>query len=245
MIVNNEEQLLQDALESVRWADEIIVVDSESTDSTRQIALKYTDKVFIHKWEGYAPQKKYALSLASNDWILNIDADERISDPLKKEILNLDFSSAAGFKIPRQNYLLKKHITTCGWNNDYQLRLFKKSIASVTDRLVHEGFEVVGKVAILNSPLIHLTFTSIEKTIKKINIYSSLEAREKIKGKKKVKGSTIIVHGLSAFLRDYFSLKGYKDGVYGLVIALFSGITTLLVYMKIWELQISLNDKLK
>ena len=104
MIVNNEEQLIEDALKSVRWADEIIVVDSESTDMTREIVLRYTDKFFVNKWEGYAPQKRFAMSLASNEWILNIDADERISENLEKEIENLDFNSADGYKIPRKNY---------------------------------------------------------------------------------------------------------------------------------------------
>jgi len=245
MIVNNEERILAEALKSVSWADEIIVVDSESTDLTTSIAKQFTDKVFIHPWEGFARQKRYALSLASNEWILNIDADERVSEKLKGEIAALDFNSADGFKIPRENYLLNKHITSCGWNNDYQLRLFRKSKASVTERLVHEGFEVNGPVLKLKSRLIHLTFSSIEKTITKINKYSSLEAEEKFRSKRSVKGYTIILHGLSAFLRDFFSLKGYKDGVHGLVIALISGITTLLVYMKIWELQNSANKESK
>ena len=244
MIVNNEEKILEEALRSISWADEIIVVDSESTDKTTDIAKCYTDKVFVHPWEGYAGQKKYALSLATNEWILNIDADERVSEKLKNEIYELDFNSASGFKIPRENYLLKKHITTCGWNNDYQLRLFRKSKASVTDRLVHEGFEVEGKVINLDSNLVHLTFASIEKTITKINKYSSLEAEEKY-SKKNVRGSTIIMHGVSAFLRDFISKKGYRDGVHGLVIALISGITTLLVYMKMWEFQNSVNKESK
>jgi glycosyltransferase involved in cell wall biosynthesis len=243
MIVNNEERILEDALKSVIWADEIIVVDSESTDLTADIARRYTNKVFIHPWKGFARQKRYALSLASNEWVLNLDADERIPEKLKTEINRLDFSTADGFKFQRENYLLNKHITTCGWNNDYQLRLFRKSKVSVTERLVHEGFEVNGKVLKLKSNLIHLTFSSIEKTIAKINKYTSLEAEEKFGNKKTVKGYTIVLHGLSAFLRDFFSLKGYRDGVHGLVIALISGITTLLVYMKIWERQNSVNKE--
>ena len=245
MIVMNEEMMLGEALKSVSWADEIIVVDSESKDRTTDIAKRYTNKVFVHPWEGFANQKKYALSLASNEWILNIDADERVSEKLKNEIAGLDFNSADGFKFHRENYLLNKHITTCGWDNDYQLRLFRKSKTRITDRLVHEGFEVNGAVLKLQSNLIHLTFLSIEKTISKINSYSSLEAEEKLRNKKNVKGSTIILHGLSAFLRDFLSLKGYKDGVHGLVIALISGMTTLLVYMKIWEHQISGNKESK
>jgi glycosyltransferase involved in cell wall biosynthesis len=244
MIVKNEEAFLEDALKSVGWADELIVVDGESTDNTINIALKHTDKIFVHKWEGFAGQKRYALSLASNEWILNIDADERVSPDLKQEIEHLDTGSADGYKIPRENYLLNRHITTCGWNNDLQLRLFRKSKTSITDRLVHEGFEVKGSIGKLTSPLIHLTFSSLEKTLSKINNYSTLEAKEKYEETKRVKAHTILLHPLSAFLRDFISLKGYKDGMYGLLISFFSGITTLLVYLKIWEMQNS-SDKNK
>lgn len=237
MIVKNEESFLEDALKSVMWADEIIVVDSESTDNTINIAVKFTDRIYVRKWEGYASQKRYALELASNNWILNIDADERVSENLKKEIMNAEFNKIDGFKIPRENYVLNRHITTCGWDNDYQLRLFRRSEVSVTERLVHEGFEIKGRAEKLTSPLIHLTFVSIERIVSKINRYSSLEALEKFCNKKKVKIHTIFFHSLSAFLKDFISLKGYKDGIYGFVVSLFSGITTLLVYVKIWELQ--------
>jgi glycosyltransferase involved in cell wall biosynthesis len=244
MIVKNEESFLEEALKSVSWADELIIVDAESTDNTLKIAAKYTDRIFVHKWEGFAAQKRYALNLTSNDWVMNIDADERVSDNLKKEISELNFSKADGFKIPRENYLLNRHITNCGWNNDYQLRLFRKSNVSVTERLVHEGFEINGTTEKLKSPLIHLTFVSIERIVAKINTYSSLEAQEKFRNKKRVKIYTIISHAFSAFLKDFFALKGYKDGIYGFVISLFSGITTLLVYVKIWELQSSPKKKL-
>jgi glycosyltransferase involved in cell wall biosynthesis len=237
MIVKNEESFLEEALKSVSWADEVIIIDAESTDNTIKIASKYTDRIFVRKWDGFASQKRYALNLTSNDWVFNLDADERVSDNLKKEINNLDFNKIDGFKIPRENYLLNRHITSCGWDNDYQLRLFRKSKVSVTERLVHEGFETNGVTDKLMSPLIHLTFVSIERIVSKINTYSSLEAREKFRNTPKVKIHTIIFHALSAFLKDFFSLKGYKDDMYGFVVSLFSGITTLLVYVKIWELQ--------
>jgi glycosyltransferase involved in cell wall biosynthesis len=237
MIVKNEESYLEDALKSVSWADEIIIVDAESTDNTIKIASKYTPEIFVHKWEGFAGQKRFALNLASNEWILNIDADERVSENLRNEIAGLNFNNADAYKIPRENYLLNRHITSCGWNNDYQLRLFRKSKASVTERLVHEGFESTGSTLRLNSSLIHLTFTSIEKTVSKINNYSTLQASEKLGKAGKVKIHTIILHSFSAFMKDFITQKGYKDGIYGFVVSMFSGITTLLVYVKIWELQ--------
>ena len=137
IITSNEEINIEDCLHSVEWSDEIIVVDSQSQDKTVEIAKKFTTKVFIKKWEGYSAQKKYALSLAENEWVLSLDADERITPELRDEIklsIKKDFD---GYKIPRENYFLGKHITGCGWNEDYQLRLFKKSKTGLTDSLVH------------------------------------------------------------------------------------------------------------
>jgi len=236
IIVKNEEENIRDCLTSVKNFNEIILVDSESTDNTAEIAKEFTEKIFIRKWEGFSNQKKYALTQTENDWVLNIDADERVSFKLMEEIRGLNFNSD-GYFIPRENYFFKKHITSCGWDKDFQLRLFKKSKTKVTDKLVHEGFAVKGKVEYLSSPIIHYTFMSIEKTFSKINNYSTLQALESYKQKDKVKGSTIILHGLSAFLRYFISLKGYKEGVSGLMISLFNSITTLLTYMKIWEYQ--------
>jgi glycosyltransferase involved in cell wall biosynthesis len=236
IITKNEEENIAECLKSVVWADEIIVVDSESEDRTIEIAKKFTGKIFSKKWEGFANQKRYALGLVSNELVLNLDADERVSDKLKDEIEKMDFSSE-GYFIPRENYFLNKKITTCGWEKDFQLRLFRKSKVKVTEKLIHEGFVVDGKTDYLKYPLIHYTFTSIEKSFSKINNYSTLQALEVYSTRKKVTGSTIISHGLSAFLRYYFSLKGYKDGIHGLMISLFNSITTLLTYMKIWEYQ--------
>jgi glycosyltransferase involved in cell wall biosynthesis len=236
IITKNEEENIEDCLNSVVWADEIIVIDSESKDRTIEIAKQFTGKIFSKKWEGFAKQKRYALGLTSNELVLNLDADERVSEKLRDEIGNIDFSSE-GYFIPRENYFLNKKITTCGWEKDFQLRLFKKSKVKVTEKLIHEGFVVDGKTDYLKNPLIHYTFTSIEKSFSKINNYSTLQALEVYKTKKKVTSGTIISHGLSAFLRYYFSLKGYKDGIHGLMISLFNSITTLLTYMKIWEYQ--------
>jgi (heptosyl)LPS beta-1,4-glucosyltransferase len=237
IITNNEEKNIRKVLKSVCWADEIIVVDSESRDKTREIASELGAEVFVRKWTGFADQKKYALSLAKNEWVLSIDADEEITEALKKEIEELDENKADGFYIRRENYYLDKHITSCGWNNDYQLRLFRKAKTEMNFRLVHEGFLVNGITAKLHSTMKHYTFTSIAPELSKINTYSTLEARERMKKKKIVKGKNIFLHALAAFLRDFISQKGYKDGVYGLVISFLSGVTTLLTYTKIWEMQ--------
>ena len=242
IITGNEEQNIVDCLESVKWADEIIVVDSESNDSTVDLAKKFTDKVFIRKWEGFVKQKSYALSLASNTWVLSLDADERVSDQLREEIINLQPRDYAGFMIRRKNHFLGKNITTCGWEKDYQLRLFMKSKTKLNDRLVHEGFIVEGKVSRLQGQMIHYTYTSIENTLSKINHYSTLQAEEYY-GKKKTGGIGFILHPLGAFLRFFISLKGYKDGIHGMLISYFNSLTTLQTYIKIWEMHNLKNNR--
>lgn len=236
IIAGNEAENIVGCLESVKWADEIILVDSESIDNTVSVAREFTDKIFTQKWLGFAAQKKFAMELASNEWVLSIDADERVSPELHNEIVDLAESDIDGYYIPRNNYFLGRHITTCGWGNDFQLRLFKKSKTTLTDNLVHEGFIVKGKTSRLSKPIIHLTHTSIEKTIAKINIYSTLEAEEK--ASKKVVGlKEIVLHPLAGFLRYYISMKGFKDGIHGLLVSFFHAFTKLQVYTKIWEMQ--------
>lgn len=237
IIAKNEEANISECLKSISWVNEIILVDAESTDKTVGLAKNYTSKIFIHKWEGFAKQKEFALSKVSNEWILNIDADERISPLLKDEIINLIDSDIDGYYLRRENYFLNRHIKSCGWDNDYQLRLVRKSKTHLTDRLVHEGFSVDGKTERLKNRLIHFTFSSIEKTINKINHYSSLKAKELFRKKQHSGGLTIITHGLAAFFRFYIVLGGYKEGVHGLIISLFNSLTSLFVYMKVWELQ--------
>lgn len=241
IIAGEEEDNIYDCLESVKWADEIIVVNSESKDRTVEIAGQFTDKVYVKKWEGYARQKEYALNLASNEWVLSLDADERVLPALKNEIISIN-EDVNGFFIRRENYFLDKHITTCGWDKDYQLRLFKKSKTAVNHRPVHEGFRVEGTVGKLQNPMKHLTHISLKKTFEKINEYSTLQAEE-LYVHKKVSGMGMVLHSLSAFLRYYFSQKGYKDGVHGLMVSLINSMTTMQTYMKMWELKNVINNK--
>jgi glycosyltransferase involved in cell wall biosynthesis len=238
IIAGNEEKNIGDCLESVKWADEIIVVDSESTDRTVEIARKYTDKVFVRKWEGYAPQKQFAIEQATCDWILSLDADERASPELKEEIEKVLESETEydGFYIPRRNFFLGKWIKSCGWYPNYQLRLFKRGRGYVTARKVHEGFVVDGKVGYLKGDIIHYTHMELKSTFAKINEYSSLSAEEKVH-RKKVRGIDLILHPLSAFLGHYMLRGGFRDGVHGLMVSLIHAMTNMQTYMKIWELQ--------
>jgi (heptosyl)LPS beta-1,4-glucosyltransferase len=237
VITKDEEKNISDCLKSVEWEDEIIVVDAESNDKTVELAKNFTDKVFTKRWEGYVPQKKYALGLAGNEWVLSVDADERITPELKTEILNLSPGDFAGYKIRRKNFLLDKEITSCGWGNDYQLRLFKKEKTDLTERLVHEGFTVDGKISKLENPMLHYTFSSFTDYFNKINYYTSLKAEELVKQKGKVGGWTIFSHTVSAFILFFINKRGFNDGVRGLIISLLHSVSTMLNYIKLWELQ--------
>jgi hypothetical protein len=236
IITKNEEKNIEQCLESIKWVDEIIVVDSESEDETIELAKKFTGKIFIKNWEGFAPQKRYALSLTSFEWILHIDADERVSPELKEEIIKKE-PDKDGFFIRRKNYLFNKEITTCGWNKDFQLRLFRKSKTELIEKKVNEGFKVNGEIGQLKNVIIHNTFSSFYSYLKKVNEYSSLRAEEIYKSKNKVTTFTIFSHALSAFLRYYISLKGFKDGMHGLIISFVHSVSNMLTYVKIWEKQ--------
>lgn len=236
IITKNENQNITDCLNSVKWADEIIIIDAESSDNTIELAKKFTDKVFIRKWNGYSDQKMYALSLAKNEWVLSLDADERITDELKNEILFSDLSIADGYKISRANYFLGRLIRGCGWSHDYQLRLFRKSKTKVTERMVHEGFIVDGKISELKSSMLHYSYRNFHDAMNKINQYSTLEAQEKYQ-RKKVNGFTILLNPFIAFVQFFIFRKGFIDGAHGLLVSIMHGMTKMMMYIKMWELQ--------
>jgi glycosyltransferase involved in cell wall biosynthesis len=237
IITGNEENNIKDCLQSVKWAAEIIVVDSESTDATVKIAKEFTDKVIIHKWEGYAKQKSFAISMANNEWILSLDSDERVTMELAEEILNYDLQNSKydAFKIRRENYFIGKKISYCGWEKDFQLRLFRKSKTKLNNKLVHEGFIVDGQIGTLKNVIQHYSYKNFNDGFLKINEYSSLEAQEK--RERKVSSFRTILIPLLGFYQYYIARKGFKDGKHGLMISLMHAMTKLQVQMKIWEIQ--------
>jgi len=237
LITLNEEKNLEACLESLRWVDEIVIVDCGSRDATKEIALKYTDRFFHRAWDGYARQKAHALSLASNDWILSIDADERVTKELAAEIRRtVEAGERDGYFIPRDNYFLGRRMTGGAWRRDRQMRLFRRSKVSIAERPVHEGFEAAGETGELASPLLHFTNDSLADAIRKMNAYTSLEAGE-LAPSRKSSGGAVVLRPLSAFLRNYVSRKGYRDGAHGLLLAMIASLTTMLLYMKIWEIR--------
>lgn len=238
IICKNEENNITACLESIKWIDDIIVIDAESTDNTLEHAKKYTDKIFIRKWDGYKNQREYALSKVSHEWVFVLDADERCSPELKEEILSViqNSNNINGFKIQRKSYFLNKRIKYSGWNPDYKLRLFKLEYTSITERLVHEGYIVDGKIEYLKHHIDHYTVSSISDFAEKINKYSSLQAIEK-SNRKKVGIGDLILRPISAFIRIFIFKQGFRDGIHGLMVTYFDIITNILTYMKILEIQ--------
>jgi glycosyltransferase involved in cell wall biosynthesis len=238
IICKNEEKNIRECLESVKWADEIIVVDSFSTDKTVEIAKEFTNKIFKEEWRGYARQREFALSKTSHEWIFPLDADERCSVELKEEILSAVNSgnNFAGYRIPRKSFFLGKFVKHCGWYPGYQMRLFLKDKTKVADRLVHEGYEVNGETGYLINDILHYTVNSISDYMSRVNHYSSLQAVEK-SNKRKIKLTDLLLRPAAAFIQSYFFKKGFLDGIHGLMVTNFDVMTNMLTYMKAWEIQ--------
>lgn len=239
IITHNEEKNIARCLKSVQWADEIVVVDSGSTDHTVEIAKSLNATVISNQWEGYAKQKEFALTIVSNEWIFSIDADEEVTNDLKDEILQTIHlpHTLNGYEIPRKSFFLGRWIKNGGWYPGLQLRLFKKSKTKMNHRPVHEGFLVEGLMGILNADINHYTYNSLHQYIEKMNDYSSLDVMNKIGSGRIIRWYHFILNPLSVFLRMFVSLHGYRDGTHGFLLAFYSALHSLSIYSKSWEYQ--------
>jgi glycosyltransferase involved in cell wall biosynthesis len=235
----NEEKHIRRCLESVKWADEIIVVDSFSTDRTVEIAREYTQLVFRHKWLGYIGQKNLIKDLASHPWILFIDADEELSCELRDEIL-YEFETGtnaaiAGYEFPRMVRYLGRWIKHGDWYPDFKMRLFRKDKARCEGIEPHDRTKVAGIVKRLKSPLYHYTYDDISDQVSTINRYSSIAAVELINVKKNFLLFDIIFRPLWGFFRGYVLRRGFMDGLPGFIIAVNVAYGIFLKYTKLWE----------
>lgn len=245
--VHNEEANILEALESVKnLADEIIVVDNESTDKTVQIAKKYTKNVYEHKNtpETLNKPKNFGFSKTTGDWILSLDADERVSPELAKEISAIRHSqfnvhhSPTGYWLSRKNKIFGKWLTGGIWWPDYQLRLFRRGIGKFPAKHNHEFLTVEGKTAYLKNPLEHYSYTSIIQYVEKFTYtYLENEVKNQIAAGKKVKWYDAIRMPSSDFVINFFVRQGYKDGLHGLILALLQASYMFLVFARIWEIQ--------
>lgn len=234
IITYNEEENIRDALESVKWADEIVVVDSFSTDKTQEICREYTDKVYPVKWSGFSSQKNKAISLTTQPWVLVLDADERVSEDLKSEIVRAmtDPAPADGYYIARQNFFSNKWIRHGGWWPDYTLRLFQREKGAFEDREVHESIKVSGKTGRLENPLIHYTYSGIADFTSRMERYSDLAARELYKHRKRSSLFDLVFRPAATFIRMYLLRLGMLDGLYGIILACLYSVYTFKKYSK-------------
>lgn len=238
IITLNEEDDIRDCLESVAWADEIVVVDAHSDDLTVEICREYTHRIFRRHWQGFASQKQFALEQARYPWVLSVDADERVTPELGDEIRALLASEPQhdGYLVPRRSYFLGKWLRHGGWYPGYQLRLFRRERTRLSERRVHEGFLVDGTVGKLSGDLIHLTHPTLEESLAKLNAYSTLEALDRSTGRR-VRWYDFATHAISGFFTRFVARRGFLDGMHGFSMALVAAMVEMAVYMKVWELQ--------
>ena len=238
IVTKNEENNIEDALKSVSDAKEIVVIDSFSTDRTVEICRKYTDKVFQYEWQGFSRQKQTAVDYAEGEWVLLLDADERVTDDLRQEItdvlLNTDCN---GFYVPRKNFFIGTWIRHGGWWPDHTLRLFRKNRGHLVPREVHEQVAVDGKVGYLKNPLKHYTYASISDYLNRMDRYSSLASIEIRKKHGSAGPILLVVKPISMFLKMYILRRGFLDGTYGFLLAALYSYYTLSKYAKTWEKQ--------
>jgi glycosyltransferase involved in cell wall biosynthesis len=237
IVTKNEALNISDCLKSVEWADEIIIVDSCSTDETVNIAREFTNKIIINPWKGCGPQKKQATELATCDWILILDADERVSPLLKQEIQNILSNSKnnaqPGYTIPFQSYYLGKPIRFGDWFGEKHLRLFQRNKGHVIPRLVHFRVEVTGSIGKLSGKILHYSFPNLATVINKMNTYSTDGATHKYSQNKTAGLLTALRHGIFAFIRGYILKLGFLDGKEGFILAISNAEGSYYRYLKL------------
>lgn len=238
IITLNEESNIKDCLDTVNWADEILLIDSESTDNTVKIASNYTDKIVQSPGKSFSQKREIALNHSTNDWILFLDADERMSNDLQQEIVSLvPQTGVNGYRINRRNYYFGKWVKHSGIYPDKQLRLFNKNFSEVIHRNVHEGINTSGIVMDLNGSIKHYSITDLNQMLSKINTYSTLEAQDKFIAEKQISRIGVFTHAVSSFIRVYISRKGFLDGIEGLYVAFSYSIVNFLSHLKLLKLQ--------
>jgi glycosyltransferase involved in cell wall biosynthesis len=239
VITLNEEHNIAAALESLTWADEIIVVDSQSDDRTVEIARTFTDRVFSRPWPGYSAQKNFAAEQATNDWIFSLDADERVSKELADEIGQLKRGAepeSAAYRMPRLTFYLGRWIRHSGWRPDNKLRLYNRKHARWRGDYVHETLETDGRVERLNGDILHYTVRDAGEHHLRMNRYTTLAAQQSHSQGKRVTMASLYVSPVVVFLRSYVFKLGFLDGIPGLAIARFAAHYEFLKNLKLWEM---------
>jgi glycosyltransferase involved in cell wall biosynthesis len=233
VITLNEEAVLRDCLESVKWADDVVVLDSFSRDRTCEIAREYTSRVYQQPFLGDGPAKNAAIGMAVHDWILVLDADERVSPELREEIARLlESPRCEGYEIPYRVYFLGRWMKHGGFGRERHLRLFRRSAAAFTDAPAHAYVVVRGRTGRLRNPILHYTCVDLRDYIAKLNSHTDLIARDESRTSS-VLGA--FLHAVVRFLRVYVLRGGFLDGREGFVVAALLSYYVLIKHLKLWR----------
>jgi glycosyltransferase involved in cell wall biosynthesis len=236
IITKNEEVNIERCLKSIQWVDEIIIADSGSTDKTLEICQNHNCRIIETEWLGFGRTRILAVNAASHDWILSIDADEEVTDCLQNKIKNIltnpDYN---GYRIKRSSYYLGKLIRFCGWNHDYQLRLFNRNFGNYNKNIVHESVLFKGEIGKIDQPLLHYTYPTIQSHILRMDNYSDLGAEQaRLRGKTTTVCGAV-VRGFLKFFKMYILQLGLLDGKIGFLLSYNSAFGVYLKYLKLWE----------
>lgn len=240
VITHNEERNIERCLKSLKFCDEIIIVDADSTDKTRELCARYTPIVTTRPWRGYADQKNHAVSLACSDWVISLDADEEVSEQLRHELLNLLGSHEpphCAFLIPRKTLHSGRWIRYGGWYPNRLVRVFKKSRGHWVGNELHERWESAGPIGILNGHILHHSFENIADQVERNNRYSTLGAESL--GKSGIRFSVwkLTLKPISKFFETYLFKLGFLDGYPGFLISVSAAYSVFLKWAKLWELE--------
>ncbi len=238
VLTYNEEDKIRDALASITWADEIVVLDSHSTDGTLAICREFTEKVYQCDFEGFGKLRNRALECVTHDWVLSVDADERASlilrDEIKAELAQ--GPRAEAFFVPRQNLFLGRWIRHGGWYPDYrQPQFFHKGRFRYREDLVHEGYEVNGRTGYLQGHVLQVPFLDLGQFLRKMSRYSTLMAEQMAQRGRQFHVYQLVTHPLFTLLKMYVARQGFRDGMPGLILALLYAYYSFVKYAKLWE----------
>lgn len=236
IITKNEEKNIEACLKSVNWVDEIVIVDSGSTDKTLEIADRYNCKIIETPWLGFAKTKQLAVDSAKNNWVLSMDADEVLSSKLQDFLKELKLNEHIfGYLIRRSTYYLGHKIKYSGWQGDYPLRLFDRNRGAFNDKDVHESVKVNGPVELIQHEILHYSFPDLETHLSKMSLYAELSANMMHKKGKRSSLPSAVIHCVAKFISMYIINMGILDGRYGFLLAANSAYGVFLKYVKLWQ----------